>query len=72
MRVKVITLAYNEGLKGFPREPLEAAASEGFIPVSRRAGNETQGPSAASKRQPIVAEGRISTTHHQPSISLCL
>ncbi len=31
MRVKVITLAYHEGLRGFPREPLEALGSEGSI-----------------------------------------
>jgi hypothetical protein len=31
MRVKVITLVYDESLRGFPQEPLERALSEGGL-----------------------------------------
>ena len=35
MRVKVITLAYHEGLRGFPWEPLDALGSEEAILEAR-------------------------------------
>jgi superfamily II DNA helicase RecQ len=31
MRVKVVTLAYDEALRGFPREPMDRLASDGSI-----------------------------------------
>jgi superfamily II DNA helicase RecQ len=35
MRVKVVTLAYDENLRGFPQEPLDRALSEGSLLETR-------------------------------------